>query len=516
MKKSTILKGTMILTLAGLATRIIGFFYRIYLSNALGAEKLGIYQLVFPVYGICFTIYASGIQTAISKLVADQAGRQHYLTTQEQKESFHIKKILLCGLFCSITTALCLSVLLYHNASFIATHIIKEPACTNSLKVLSYVFPFCGGTACINGYYYGLKKSGVPAVTQLLEQFVRVISVYVIATYFGKGDAGVTCELAVFGVVIGEIVSNLYNICSLAFVKIPAPADISHASLPVSKILFPLLKYSVPLTGNHLIVSLLHSLEAILIPTMLKRSGLSTSEALSVYGVLTGMALPFILFPSAITNSLAVLLLPTISEANAAKNQSAINQTTSISIKYSLVIGIFSTGIFIFFGRSFGDIFFHNQQAGSFLVTLSWLCPFIYLTTTLGSIINGLGKTHLTFINTICGLSIRILFVFYMVPNKGIYGYLIGLLVSQLAIALLDYLSLVHTISIKFDAVNSLLKPALIIFILGMLSQKTYHFFQSGLHLGNAWILLIVCSLVLTFYLLLLFITHSLSAKDFK
>jgi len=66
MSKNTIIKGTLILTFAGLLTRLIGFFYRIFLSKALGAETLGLYQLIFPVYGICFTIYASGIQTAIS------------------------------------------------------------------------------------------------------------------------------------------------------------------------------------------------------------------------------------------------------------------------------------------------------------------------------------------------------------------------------------------------------------------------------------------------------------------
>jgi len=76
--KSNLIKGTVVLTLAGLATRFIGFFYRIFLSNVMGAELLGIYQLVFPIYMICFTIFASGIQTAISTLVANELGKQHY------------------------------------------------------------------------------------------------------------------------------------------------------------------------------------------------------------------------------------------------------------------------------------------------------------------------------------------------------------------------------------------------------------------------------------------------------
>ena len=79
--KNAILKGTFILTITGLLTRILGFFYRIYLADAIGAEMLGIYQLIFPVYGICYTIYASGIQTAVSKLVAEATMQQNHRRT---------------------------------------------------------------------------------------------------------------------------------------------------------------------------------------------------------------------------------------------------------------------------------------------------------------------------------------------------------------------------------------------------------------------------------------------------
>ena len=66
--KSKLLKGTLILTVAGFATRFLGFLYKLLLSNLLGSELLGVYQLVFPIYNICFTFYGSGIQTAISKI----------------------------------------------------------------------------------------------------------------------------------------------------------------------------------------------------------------------------------------------------------------------------------------------------------------------------------------------------------------------------------------------------------------------------------------------------------------
>lgn len=513
MKKYTIIKGTLILTSAGLITRIIGFFYKIYLSNTLGAEKLGLYQLIFPIYGICFTLFAGGIQTAISKLVADEHGKQQLIPNPECKSRYHLNRILRIGLTLSFTIASILAVLVYCNAEFLAKDVLKEASCEQSLRILAFAFPFCSISSSINGYYYGLKKPGVPASTQLLEQIIRVIAVYYMATVFGKGSAGVTCELAVMGIILGEFGSMLFNVVSLGITKKPFPQKNHENRKPVLK---PLTTYMLPLTGNHLVVSLLNSLEAILIPAMLRKYGLSGSEALSIYGVLIGMSIPFILFPSTITNSLAVLLLPTISEASSEKDQRTINQTTQTCIKYCMIIGVFSTGVFIVFGQSLGEFFFHNAMAGQFLMILAWLCPFMYIATTLGSIINGLGKTHLTFVNTVTGLGIRILFIVYMVPQKGIYGYLIGLLVSELAIALLNYLSLRSTVHIELDAINWLVKPALIMFLAGTLIQKTYSFTLKMAVMPDMLVLTVFCTVTLAIYIPFLFLTKSITVHDFK
>lgn len=514
MKKNTIIKGTLILTIAGLITRIIGFFYKIYLSNTLGAEKLGLYQLVFPVYGICFTMFAGGIQTAISKLVADENGRQQAFQNPDCATRYHIKRILRIGMTLSFTVAVTLSVLVYSNAAFLATRFLHESSCAASLRILALAFPFCSISSSINGYCYGLKRPTVPASTQLLEQIARVIFVYYAAHYMGNGDLSVTVELAVYGIVCGEFVSMVYNLISLMVMKKPF-TNRKENEIPIP-VLKPLVTYMLPLTSNHLVVSLLSSLEAILIPSMLRKYGLSSSEALSIYGTLVGMSIPFILFPSTITNSLAVLLLPTISEANSGKDQRTIHTTTETCMKYCLIIGIFCTGIFILFGQSLGEFFFHNVLAGKFLVILAWLCPFMYIATTLGSIINGLGKTHLTFINNVTGLGIRIMFVFYMVPNKGIYGYLIGLLVSELAIALLHYMSLRGAVQIQFDGINWVVKPALIMFLCGAIIFRIYKYILSLCIMPDMLTLVVFCCIAFAIYVPFLFLTKSISLHDFK
>lgn len=512
-KISNLLKGTVILTLAGFSTRFIGFFYRIFLSNTMGAELMGIYQLVFPVFTICYTIFAMGIQTALSRLIASETGRGNYR---------NIYRILMIGILLSVGLALLLSVLVYIFADQIALRFLLEARSASSLRLVAVAFPFCGITACINGYYYGLKKTAIPATTQLVEQAFRVLVVYMIALYAGAGDIRVSCEIAVIGLVAGELASCIYNLLSILFIKLPKDLSATqpeHQKSGVSRrstILHNLLSLSVPLSANRLLLSILHSIESILIPAMLRRSGLSSQDAMVTFGVLNGMSIPFIMFPTAITNALAVLVLPTISEAQAAGNNNTIGKTTSITIKYSLIIGIISTGVFIAFGRDLGNAVFHNEASGNYLTILAWLCPFLYLTGTLGSVINGLGKAHITFVNSVIGTISKIIFIATLIPSYGINGYLFAVLIGQLIITALDACAVIRNVRFSFDSVNSILKPGIIVTITSLLVKLAYNSAKKMTHINEVIMLLSFCSILCVICLAMLFLSKAVSRNDFR
>ena len=203
------------------------------------------------------------------------------------------------------------------------------------------------------------------------------------------------------------------------------------------RIIGQLLQLAVPLSANRLIINLLQSIEAIYIPNRLMAYGLNNADALGVYGVLTGMSLPLILFPSAITNSISVLLLPIVAEADASGNQTAVRRAIITSIRYCLLLGFGCTAMFLLTGRAAGRMLFHSELAGSFILTLSFICPFMYIASTLNSILNGLGKTAQTFLFSVVSLLFRLLFVFTAIPVYGIKGYLWGTLASQMLQTLL-------------------------------------------------------------------------------
>lgn len=427
MRRHPLIAGTVFLTLAGLLSRMIGFFYRIFLSQTIGAEGVGIYQLIFPIYALTFSLTASGIQTAISRFVAQAAAAGSTCDGRKQRHTCNERCYLTGGLALSLFLAFLCTALLYYFSEPLAIHFLEEPRCTPLLQILSLTVPFGAIHACINGYFYGLKKTFVPATSQLFEQIVRVLCVWIIYQIYIERQMPVSVNMAVWGLVAGEIASVLFSVSFLGRKKT------CGSRLQGLKQIFLL---SAPLSANRVLINVLQSMEAVMIPGQMRQFGYTGSEALSVYGVLTGMAMPMVLFPSVITNSVSVMLLPVIAEAQEKKEQHYIRNAIRKTCFYCLLLGFACTFLFLLTGRWMGDVLFANQLAGTLILTLGWICPFLYLTTTLQSILNGLGRTTATFTLNIIGLAIRIVFVVWGIPLFGIKAYLWGMLISQIVTAL--------------------------------------------------------------------------------
>lgn len=457
-KKHPLITGTIILTLTGMVTRVMGFFYRIFLSHTIGAEGLGIYQLIFPVYALCFALSTSGIQTGISRCAA---------ASFAQKNPGRARVYFSSGFFLSLFLSVGVSLFLHRYADTISSLILEEPRCAPLLRLISWSIPLGAIHSCISAWYFAQKKTKIPSFSQLAEQLARISASFVIYLIFTEKGIKPTPLLAAAGLLAGELVSSLFSSLCILFDFQSSPSkkektpSISFRLGCTGK----LLTLSLPLTANRVLLTLLQSAEAVLIPASLKAYGLSSSQALSIYGILTGMALPFILFPSAITNSLSTMLLPVIAGEQAQGNREKIISSTEKTIKYCLLLGIFAGGVFFFFGDTLGVTVYKNEDAGTFMRILSFLCPFLYLTGTMSSILNGLGHTFLCFLQNAVGLSIRILFVIFAVPQVGIQGYLWGLLISQLIIAFLNYTFVHRKVAFTFYPAAWILFPVILLLI---------------------------------------------------
>ena len=415
-------------------SRILGFFYRIFLSRTIGASGLGLYQLIFPVFTLCLAISASGIQTAISRFVASSQEKKKYLYSG-----------LILSAFLSGTFAFCI----YIAAPWIANDILKEPRTSELLRVMVFSLVPASIHSCFNGYYYGKKESAIPSACQIIEQLARVFGTLII--YYVLLESGLPLKPihAVWGLVISELAGFLVNVTAYLFQKEDDSSIqkcftyIEHRSSVVNTEPLHLLNnvisttksiglLAIPLTLNHVLMTLSHSLENLLLPQQLVAYGYTSDEALAHFGILSGMALSVIFFPSAITNSLSVLLLPRISETKAKGDMCVVLDTIKGAVCCGVALGSLCTFLFLLSADWFGTIVFDNMLAGFYIRILSILCPFMYTAILLSSIVNGLGHASLTLICNLSGCAVRILAIWFLVPIYGMYAYIISMIVAAM------------------------------------------------------------------------------------
>lgn len=422
MSKKHFLWGTFILTCTGFLSRILGFFYRIFLSHSIGAEGLGIIQLTMPLQTLAMAISASGIQTAISRLTASRIAL---------KEEGCARQSFFLGTAISLLLSFLCSTLLYYKADFFALAILKEERSLPLLRIIAFTFPLSTLHTCANNYYFARKQTLLPSAIQLLEQIVRIGSSYILFLILSMEGKEVTPVIAAGGALVSEIISSLALLLALSFhfhscTEPLFPFKNMHSTLK------ELGETALPLTVNRILLTVLGGIETILIPQMLLSCGFFKETALELYGIFTGMALPLILFPSAITNSASVLLIPSVAELQTLGHSSRILTVVKKVFLYCFIMGSFFSLLFLIFGKQIGFLLFRNQTAGIYIQSMAFMCPFLYLNTALSSILNGIGKPGLCLFYSIAGILIRLIFVVFTIPVLGMRGYIYGILLSEL------------------------------------------------------------------------------------
>ena len=380
--------------------------------------------MIFPVFSLCLALSASGMQTAISRYVASAKQPRLYLW---------------CGMLLSVFLAGVLALFVYLLAPWIATEILKEARTTDLLRLVSLALIPSAIHACFNGYYYGKKNSVPPAICQIVEQLARVFGTFLIYQILLEKGQSLEPIHAVWGLVIGEFAGLLVNITSYLFLCDSNTSShiFSSKKAWLPKIVLPLKILgimAIPLTLNHVLMTLSHSLEHLLLPQQLMQFGYTSDDALGHFGILTGMALSVIFFPSAITNSLSVLLLPRISETKSRGDICGVLDTIKGALCCGVALGSLCTFVFLFSADWFGTYIFDNALAGFYIRTLSILCPFMYTSSLLSSIVNGLGYASLTLACNLTGCGIRILAIWFLVPMYGMYAYIISMIVAAVVV----------------------------------------------------------------------------------
>ena len=353
----------------------------------------------------------------------------------EQDQKGQRERYLYCGLLLSVSIALILALLLGAFAPNIAKSVLREPETAGLLRLMCLAFVPASIHACFNGYYYGRNKTVQPAVCQVFEQIARVGGTYVIYLVLKEQARPITAMHAVWGFVISEAMGALISLTLFLFLKkktITPPYNTTPQNKNQPLPLYLLLQMAIPLTLNHLLLSLIGNLENLLIPGQLMTYGLSREEALSHFGVFSGMAMSVIFAPMAIIGSLAVVLLPRIAKAQGDGDILKVRELIKSALCCGIALGSLCTFLLLFTSDWVGSALFGNSLAGFYIQLLSILCPFLYTGILLNSILNGLGHATLSLSCNLLGCALRLLGILFFVPRYGMYAYLVALILSSI------------------------------------------------------------------------------------
>ena len=316
MRKNTFIQGAMVLAVAGIIVKFIGAFSRIYLSRLLGGEGIGLYQMAYPIYLLCLSVSSAGLPVAISIMVAERNAIHDYLGGQKV---FRISMISLAA------TGLFFSVLLFFGAQWLVdSGMVRDERAYWSLLALSPAI-FCATMlATLRGYFQGLQLMTPTAVSQIIEQVVRVAAMIIFAIIllpYGLefGAAGATLGAAP-GAFMGIMVLIAFFYTTRNWRnELAHEQDLSIKPQGSFEIIKRLLVLAIPVSLANIMLPIVSNIDLFIVPQRLEVAGYNVEQATTLFGYLTGMATSLVNMPTIVTASLAASLVPVISEAIAQK-----------------------------------------------------------------------------------------------------------------------------------------------------------------------------------------------------
>ncbi len=496
MSKQTFLKGTMILIIAGLITRVLGFVNRIVVARMIGEEGVGLYMMAVPTLVLVITITQFGLPVAISKLVAE---------AEAEGNQSKVKKILAVSLTITGTLSIIFTPTVVLLAPKLSTTLLTDSRTLYPLLAITPVIPIVAISSVLRGYFQGKQNMKPAAYSQVLEQMVRITLIAIFTKAFLPYGIEYAAAGALFSSVIGELISLLYLFAMFQFKKRVKIRKRFFQAIKNGKDTFvQLMSIALPTTGSRLIGSIAWFFEPIVVAQSLAIAGISTSLATKQYGELTGYALPLLFLPSFITYSLSTSLVPAISEAIAQKKRKLAEYRLRQAFRLSLVTGGLAVVLLYVFANPIMLFMYGSDHAAIFIKVMAPFFLFYYFQGPLQAALQALDLAKAAMMNSLLGAIVKtgLIFILATRPQLGIMGAALAIVTGIMLVTLLHYATVLKVIQFTIytrDYVYSLL----VMFISGLIGTYVYHhLFISELKLSTLFVSVFITSF--SYFLLLL------------
>lgn len=479
--RESFLREALILALAGFLSRIIGAIYRIPLTAVIGEQGMGLYQMAYPLYVTILAVSTSGINIAISKLVSEKITLRDY---RGANRTLQAALALLTGL------GLTFSLIMLLGAHTIAEW-IGDPLAYYSIVALSPAVLFVSVSAAFRGYFQGHQRMTPTAISQIVEQTVRVAVAFPLAYALMPVNLAYAAGGATFGAAAGAVAS-LTVLLTIYFRSRPRLAHLLErdAGLPQessSDLVKAILRLSIPVSLAAVILPIMNAVDLMVVPARLGALGYGVETVRALYGRLTGLALPIVTMPTVITYALSLSLVPAISKSHALRSIPRVREQTATGVRMTLLLTLPAVvGLYIL-GTPIALLLYRDTpETGPLIAVLSPALLFLALQQTTSGTLQGLGRTDLPVRNMAIGALGKLVasYILTGIPSLGIVGAAYSSVIGFLIAASLNIYSVNCLVGFSFDFRSMMLKPAIAVTAMGIAVQGVFlatHRWLSGL-----------------------------------
>lgn len=419
MKNNKFLVSTLTLIFGGMFTKLLGFIIKIIYTRIIGEDAISLYMLVMPTYSLLITVASLALPVAISKLVA------------EGKNS--IKLATNTG-FIIITLNFFIILIMILTSDFIASNLLNEPRCKYLLIACSLTLPFISISSLIKGYFFGKQKVYPYAISNVLEQVVRLTIISLILPVLIK----IGILHAVLGLILLSIISEISSIIIFMFFM-PKKFTINKSDLTPNKTYIKdILNVSLPTVSSKIIGNIGFFFEPIILTNLLIYCGYSSVYVIREYGAYNAYSLGLLTMPGFFINALCQALVPEVSKYTS--NKKMIKRRLLQSLSFAFLIGTISS-LGIYFLRNWLLETVYNTSSGSnYIKILAPVFVLFYLEAPLMSTLQAIGKSILTMKITTIGVTIKLLVLAILsLCHIGIYSLIYAEIINIIVVVYLNF-----------------------------------------------------------------------------
>lgn len=520
-KQTSFMKNVLMLMVAQVAIKILGFLYRLVIINieGFGDTGNGYYSTGYQIYSLLLTLSSVGIPTVISKLVSER------VAIGDHKGAHKIFKT---ALKTFTTIGIVMSLGLFFGADFIAKNVINVEGVKYTLMVLAPAIMFVAAGAVLRGYFAGLGTMKPTSVTQTLEQFLNcVLTILFVYSTIGK-DTAIMAAAGNLSSTIAIIIAFIYIIIFYKKQKPEILEDCKNQTVQMEtkttkQILKIIFAVSIPMTIGSLVAELNGTIDTLTVSNCIQKAFQGAleggKEALEAKAMqLSGMVSKIetiIRLPLAINAAFCTALVPAIAASLAKKDKETAVKRLSFSFFLSIIIiAPCAVGLITLAEPILKTIYPNSYEGATILQITSISMTFVALSYVINGGLYGLGKTHIPAIALAIGAGVKTILNIILVSNPkiNILGSPISSTVCQGINFIICswYLSKYIKLDIKFS--KHIFKP---LFSAGTMGIAAYLIYKTLINvIGNSKATIIAIFVGIITYAIMIIATKTLNKED--